>query len=307
MSLEKIRPREHQRVMDLVAEAGVDVSDWANFKGGAAKAAVNPKYCYEWAFVEAGVVVVLNIWFEKLQFRNGEIFQELNLRRDSLETTNPIWAKRAQRFDSAVQKAWRNNLPLRVIVCDGMMREGTGPATKASKVKNRLLDPESWFVTEYDWMSGSSRITRGAPIIGESLADNIQTDNPLRATESVDTEPSLPFVDQFSTEGLGEGVRKRTLESEVFERSAEVRRLVLNRAGGRCEYCGAEGFQTAARGIYLETHHVVPLSESGPDTVTNVVAVCPNHHREAHYGEQRDTVRTELLAYLVTKSAHRGR
>lgn len=298
MSLEKIRPRVHHRVMDLVADAGVDISDWANFRGGAAKAAANPKYCYEWAFVEAGVVVVLNIWFEKMQFRNGEVFQELNLRRDSLETTNPIWAKRAQRFDSAVQKAWRNKLPLRVIVCDGMMREGTGPATEPSRVQNRLLDPISWFVTEYDWMSGSCRITRGSTIIEDSLADNIQTDQPPQAEESVGSEPPLPFVDQFSIESMGEDVRKRTVESDVFVRSAEIRRLVLERAGGRCEYCGTEGFRTAAGKIYLETHHVVPLSESGPDTVTNVVAICPNHHREAHYGEQRDVVITELLTYL---------
>ena len=61
MSLEGIRPRERHRVMDLVAEAGVDVSDWANGKGGAAKATANPRYCYEWAFVEPKKLVVLNI------------------------------------------------------------------------------------------------------------------------------------------------------------------------------------------------------------------------------------------------------
>jgi hypothetical protein len=39
--------------MDLVAAAGIDVSDWANFEGGQQKAASNPKYCYDWAFVAA--------------------------------------------------------------------------------------------------------------------------------------------------------------------------------------------------------------------------------------------------------------
>ena len=45
--LNDIAPKEHLRVMDLVREAGIDVSDWQNFKGGAEKAASNPKYCYE--------------------------------------------------------------------------------------------------------------------------------------------------------------------------------------------------------------------------------------------------------------------
>ena len=38
--------------MDLVKLAGVDVSDWANFKGK--HASTNPKYCYEWSFIEPG-------------------------------------------------------------------------------------------------------------------------------------------------------------------------------------------------------------------------------------------------------------
>mgnify|MGYP001176895203 CR=1 FL=1 len=301
MLLDEIRPLKHYRVMDLVAEAGVDVSDWDNFKGGAANAAANPKYCYEWAFVEPGIVAVLNIWFEKMQVSDGEIFQELNLRKDSLETSNPVWRRRAQRFDSAVQNAWRHKLPLRVIVCDGMSREGTGAKVEASRVQNRLLDPEPWSVTEYDWMSGACRISRGKTAVVNASADASEPVEPLIDEETGAKEPPLPFVDQFSAEEQGEGLSKRRVESEVFARSAEVRCLVLKRAGGSCEYCGVEGFRTAAGSIYLETHHVVPLSENGSDTVNNVVAICPNHHREAHYGEQRDTVRTELLSHLATQ------
>jgi hypothetical protein len=44
--LESIRPTTSRRVIDLVQEAGVDVSDWSNFKGGAADAGRNPRYCY---------------------------------------------------------------------------------------------------------------------------------------------------------------------------------------------------------------------------------------------------------------------
>jgi 5-methylcytosine-specific restriction enzyme A len=57
----EIEPKQHQRVMDLVREAGIDVSDWKNFKGGKQKASVNPKYCYEWSFVGPGKVVALNL------------------------------------------------------------------------------------------------------------------------------------------------------------------------------------------------------------------------------------------------------
>lgn len=302
MPLEAIRPRAHHRVMDLVADAGIDVSDWANFKGGAAKAATNPKYCYEWAFVQPGVVAVLNIWFEKMQEQDGEIFQELNLRRDSLETTNSVWARRAQHFDAVVQRAWREKLPLRVIVCDGMMREGTGPDVEASHVKNRLLDPEPWSVAAYDWMSGASRISRAEPKIEDASAVEHAAIEPASSSDSRSEEIIPPAVDQFDIAEAAEAVAKRTVEATVFERSAEVRRRVLRRANGCCEYCDEAGFLTAAGAIYLETHHVVPLSEDGPDTVTNVVALCAKHHREAHFGAQRDALRTKLLTLVAGKT-----
>ncbi|WP_256325004.1 HNH endonuclease signature motif containing protein [Nitrosomonas sp. Nm132] len=35
---------------------------------------------------------------------------------------------------------------------------------------------------------------------------------------------------------------------------------------------------------YLEVHHKIPLAFGGEDTVVNAIALCPNCHREAHYG-----------------------
>ena len=62
--------------MDLVAEAGIDTSDWPNFRGGLRKARSNPKYCYEWSFVEPNTVVVLNLWFRDMQEDRAEPVNE---------------------------------------------------------------------------------------------------------------------------------------------------------------------------------------------------------------------------------------
>ena len=35
---------------------------------------------------------------------------------------------------------------------------------------------------------------------------------------------------------------------------------------------------------FLEVHHVKSLSDGGEDTLDNVIALCPNCHREKHYG-----------------------
>jgi 5-methylcytosine-specific restriction protein A len=61
---------------------------------------------------------------------------------------------------------------------------------------------------------------------------------------------------------------------------------VLERASGICEQCNEDApFKRKKDGTpYLEVHHRIPLSEGGFDTVGNAIAVCPNCHRELHYG-----------------------
>ena len=47
MNLNDLKPTERQRVYDLVREAGLDVSIWANYRRPEHPAS-NPKYCYSW-------------------------------------------------------------------------------------------------------------------------------------------------------------------------------------------------------------------------------------------------------------------
>ncbi len=72
----------------------------------------------------------------------------------------------------------------------------------------------------------------------------------------------------------------------VFERNADVVAEVLLRADGICEWCHQPApFIRRSDGTpYLEVHHRIPLAEGGEDTVENAVALCPNCHRQAHYG-----------------------
>ena len=39
---------------------------------------------------------------------------------------------------------------------------------------------------------------------------------------------------------------------------------------------------------YLEIHHWITLAEGGDDTIENACALCPNCHRELHFGQQKD-------------------
>jgi 5-methylcytosine-specific restriction protein A len=76
------------------------------------------------------------------------------------------------------------------------------------------------------------------------------------------------------------------MEGFAYKRNRMVRDHVVRRSKGRCEYCGEEGFLMANGNRYIEAHHIIGLGDNGPDTVTNVIGLCPKHHREAHFGER---------------------
>ncbi|MBP6750232.1 MAG: hypothetical protein KA144_11375 [Xanthomonadaceae bacterium] len=60
--------------MDLVEATGIDVSDWADYKGRAP--AANPKYCYEWVYRDARTTTVC-LWYTDIHY--GE-FDRLHCR-----------------------------------------------------------------------------------------------------------------------------------------------------------------------------------------------------------------------------------
>jgi len=276
-----LKPRENQRVMDLVDAAGVDVQGWAmSSKGPVKTPASNPAYCYEWAFVEPEQVVVLNVWHEEIEERKGEVWCDLNPRNWAEEgkhskalrpSERSALSKRALRMDEAIARAYREGLPVRVIVGDGVQRDINDPKSKAARMTRRLLDPEQWSIQRYDTETGDCYLVRG-------------------------TMPR--YVDQYTTPEPQPPVR-RAVSGKAWERDRRVRDSALARAKGHCEFCGERGFRMAGGGIYLETHHVIPLSEKGIDHKRNVVALCPNDHREAHHGERRTAIRSRLLEKLA--------
>ncbi|MBB5400560.1 HNH endonuclease [Paraburkholderia youngii] len=73
--------------------------------------------------------------------------------------------------------------------------------------------------------------------------------------------------------------------SRVFKRNPYVIAEVLLRAAGICESCrGPAPFTRADGRPYLEVHHLIRLADGGDDTIENAIAVCPNCHRERHFG-----------------------
>lgn len=94
---------------------------------------------------------------------------------------------------------------------------------------------------------------------------------------------------------------RASTSSWVVIRDPDVRAYVLNQAKGRCEHCGKAGFLMKSGRRYLEAHHVIALSAKGKDTVDNVIALCPEHHREAHYGSDAESLEMDFLKCIKNR------
>jgi 5-methylcytosine-specific restriction enzyme A len=101
-------------------------------------------------------------------------------------------------------------------------------------------------------------------------------------------------IEKSEKENPPEGNREPKKISEtifVFERDTEIKKWILDKANGICECCGNNSpFKTDQLQPYLEVHHIRALANGGSDTISNTIGICPNCHRELHYGEKRDEI-----------------
>ncbi|GJH18475.1 HNH endonuclease [Caballeronia novacaledonica] len=296
-----LRPVRHQAVIDLVRKAKVDISRWYMRMDGtpAVTPRSNPAYCYNWAFGGGEEPAVGCFWFQSITFAADTLeiqanLQEWALKLERFVATEPdekardrarSQAKRARQLDELLRDAASGDGILRVIVVEGDMATEERMGRESSVVRLRHLDPEPWRIVSYDKLNGACILHRGK-------SENVSTESPASHAGEAPA-----YEDQHGTPGTDVPVRGAVTGS-VFVRDPAVRASVLERSNGHCEYCDTPGFQTRNGRLYLETHHVIPLSENGPDRIWNVAALCPNHHREAHSGELAPAIRTALLAML---------
>jgi len=89
----------------------------------------------------------------------------------------------------------------------------------------------------------------------------------------------------------------------AFVRSRALVAWALRRSEGHCEACGRTPFRRYSGGeVYLEVYHIVPLALGGYDSEENVMALCPECHRFAHFGNP--TKWNQTLKAFFAKRQH---
>jgi hypothetical protein len=148
------------------------------------------------------------------------------------------------------------------------------------------------------WTTYPRSITTPLPAVAERLRALIAKRRRHRGTEL-----DLKLLEEASLEELrGLALLKASPRATATERRVIQRKRIqvvrvyaLKRAKGRCEFCKDEApFRTVHGAPYLESHHITQLSDEGADRLDNVIGVCPNCHRRAHYAHERLNIKVRM-------------
>lgn len=135
-----------------------------------------------------------------------------------------------------------------------------------------IYDPELHGVFEIYKNADGKWLTRPVKTEFEKAVETALKQTSIKRRETLATVSTTP---------------ERVLVSTyAFKRNPLVVAEVLSQAKGKCQNCLLDApFKREDGTPYLEIHHVEWLSKGGEDSVENAIALCPNCHREAHYGD----------------------
>lgn len=239
---------------------------------------------YSWCAINRErMQAIFTVWDNQIDHDNNE-YEFWNDEVDNLRLAVPDRrkTKNLEEMRHALLEALENGYQTLGVLCTPSYPL-TSPRSRQSYIENELLVIQ----------------LRRTPFgISGRFQGRVDT-NSIRHAESIAQTMGPSAIDDIDSNDLGSDdpeYKQRMAGSYV--RDDKVRKKVLRRAKGRCEYCGQFGFLKRDGTSYLETHHVISLSEQGQDKPHNVIALCANDHRQAHFGENWLTLQAEFLKKL---------
>lgn len=119
----------------------------------------------------------------------------------------------------------------------------------------------------------------------------------VEAIAELDFEPlgdSLAQLRDKALDAANPAPKRNSRTTTAIERSKVICDYVFARASGQCEECGSAPFNRPNGTVYLEAHHIRRLTDGGPDDPRFMIALCPNCHRQAHYGRDAKAFNEQL-------------
>ena len=101
------------------------------------------------------------------------------------------------------------------------------------------------------------------------------TDDSVKVLSETELESILNFKDP------GSRVKLKTIDSKIRVYNTSIIRQLKKLYRGRCQLCGKNPMSDFNTDI-SEAHHIAYFAESQNNDASNIIILCPNHHRLIH-------------------------
>lgn len=127
------------------------------------------------------------------------------------------------------------------------------------------------------WMFPLRSATKFASITEHELDAYIHTQ------QRTATKLPLSQLTAIASEHSTDKPTYRKTAGKTYIRDPYVAELAKRKSHGICQLCGKPApFKDKDGKPYLESHHIIWLSDGGEDSIANTIALCPNCHRKMH-------------------------
>ena len=166
-----------------------------------------------------------------------------------------------------------------------LQREGCVVDFSVNNYPQNSAAPEEW--PEEAWNKVLLKVTKAPFEIkeGQDYGDLVQHHGLLMLGMILSLSDIIPL--EGDPMGYKEGA-ERSIISKKYERNRLNRDLCLQNKGYRCSICGFD-FEELYGSIgrhFIHVHHIIPVSQIGPDYIINpvndLIPVCPNCHAMLH-------------------------
>jgi predicted restriction endonuclease len=118
----------------------------------------------------------------------------------------------------------------------------------------------------------------------------LDSENDTAKTELISGDDKKIVAASFIESEIEDFINQKDVSAKRVKKHREVLERVCNTAipdglkklySYRCQICGLGAGDTYGYSI-VEAHHIVPFSESMNNDASNIIILCPNHHRLMH-------------------------
>ena len=219
---------------------------------------------------------------------NGKCDHEVELESREIQKRREITAERCQQL----REAYRSNTDLTLTELSPLAEEFDIPEGSIQRhIRFRCShDPESSILDEIDgWESDIEDLEDD---IGTTV-ESPESDSAIEPTDSKidysaiasETGISSPDSSEIVADiGNPDPDRVETTTSRIV-RNTTLAKELKEEYQYHCQVCG-EARHKAPLEHYAEAHHIKPLGQphEGPDTKSNILILCPNHHADFDHG-----------------------